>query len=814
MAWTRLLADVSLDDVASVGGKNASLGEMLAHLVPLGVRVPDGFAVTADAFRAFMRESRADAFVRDELAGLVATDVDDLCRRSDRIRAAIVRAPIPAEIEAAIVVAYQKLSRQYGEDATDVAVRSSATAEDLPNASFAGQQESYLNVRGAPFVLDAVRAAFASLFTPRAMRYRIDMGFDHEAIALSVGVQKMVRSDKASAGVIFTLDPETGHRGVVFVTSSWGLGESVVQGRVVPDQFVVHKSTLAAGFEPLVWKRLGSKESRLLYDDDGHKQVRTESVAVADRARFSLTDADVLTLARWAARIEEHYSKKRGADVPMDIEWAKDGVTGDLYVVQARPETVHSRRVHPKLHIYTMKGKAQPLVNGLAIGDGVVQGAVRVLRDPREAAALRAGDILVTEITDPDWEPIMKLAGGIVTDRGGRTSHAAIVARELGVPAIVGAVDATTKLASGAHVTLSCAEGEMGRVYAGAVPFDVEEVDADAIVRPRTKIMLNVGDPEHALRQSLLPSDGVGLARMEFVFASWVGVHPLALTRYASLPAALQRQVDIVTAGYADKTSYFVDRLAQGVGTIAAAFHPRPVILRFSDFKTNEYAKLVGGAGFEPSEENPMLGFRGASRYYHPSYKEGFLLECAAVKRVREVFGLTNLKVMIPFCRTPAEGDRVLGAMREGGLVRGEKGLEVYVMAEIPSNVLLAEDFARIFDGFSIGSNDLTQLTLGVDRDSTTVAPLFDERSPAVKWMCRHLIDVARASGRKVGICGQAPSDYPDFATFLVERGIDSISLSADALVRTTLRVVEAERALGREVGVPAATTRDQCIHA
>jgi len=793
MAWIRLLRDVTLEDVASVGGKNASLGEMLRELVPLGVRVPDGFAVTSDAFRALMRESRADAFVKEQLAGLGAGNVDELTRCSERIRAQITRAPLPREIEGEIVRAYETLSRQYGEEATDVAVRSSATAEDLPNASFAGQQESYLNVRGAPFVLEAVRNAFASLFTPRAIRYRADMGFDHEAIALSVGVQKMVRSDKASAGVIFTLDPETGHRGVIFVTSSWGLGESVVQGRVAPDQFVVHKATLKGGFAPLVWKKLGTKEVRLVYDDEGHRQVRSEPVPQTDRSRFSLSDGDVLTLARWAAQIEDHYSKRRGTDVPMDIEWAKDGVTGDLYVVQARPETVHSRRAHPKLHLYTLKGRAASIAQGLAIGDGVVHGRVRVLHDPRQADEFHAGEILVTEITDPDWEPVMKTAAGIVTDRGGRTSHAAIVARELGVPAIVGAVDATTKVVDGSLVTLSCAEGETGRLYAGAVPFEVQEIDPSTVTRPRTQILLNVGNPEHALRQSLLPSDGVGLARMEFVFAGWVGVHPLALTRYASLTPAVQCQVDAITAGYLDKTAYFVDRLAQGIGTIAAAFHPRPVILRFSDFKTNEYAKLVGGKDFEPSEENPMLGWRGASRYYHPDYKEGFMLECAAVKRVRETFGLTNLKLMIPFCRTPEEGERVLEAMREAGLARGENGLEVYVMAEIPSNILLADRFAKIFDGFSIGSNDLTQLTLGVDRDSTTVAPLFDERNEAVKWSCAHLVEAAHRAGRKVGICGQAPSDFPDFAAFLVECGIDSISLSADALVRTTLRVFDVE---------------------
>lgn len=666
--------------------------------------------------------------------------------------------------------------------------------EDLPNASFAGQQESFLNVRGAASVREAVSKAFASLFTPRAISYRADMGFDHMQVALSVGVQKMVRSDLASAGVIFTLDPDTGHRGVVLVTSSFGLGESVVQGRVVPDSFYVHKATLKGGFRPLVWKRVGTKEVRLVYDSTGHRQVRSEPVAAGDRERLSLSDDDVLALARWSVQIEEHYTQARGEPTPMDIEWAKDGVTGELFIVQARPETVHSRRAAPSQRIYELAGHAEPLVTGLAIGNAVASARARIIRDPKQIGDLLPGEILITEITDPDWEPIMKRAAGIVTERGGRTSHAAIVARELGIPAVVGAIDAMAKIPSGSIVTISCAQADVGVVYPGEVAFKVQEIDASKLARPRTKMMLNVGDPEQALKLALLPSDGVGLARMEFIFAGWVGVHPLALTRYASLPPETQSAVDRVTRGYEDKTAYFVDRLSQGIATIAAAFHPRPVILRFSDFKTNEYAKLVGGATFEPAEENPMLGWRGASRYYHPGYKEGFLLEVAAVRRVREVMGLDNLKLMIPFCRTPEEGERVLATMREGGLVRGERGLEVYVMAEIPSNILLAERFAQVFDGFSIGSNDLTQLTLGVDRDSTTVAPLFDERNAAVKQSCAHLIAAARAAGRKVGICGQAPSDYPDFAAFVVERGIDSISLTADALVRTTLRVLEVER--------------------
>jgi len=798
MQFVRRFAELRLKDVPVVGGKNASLGELLAELVPLGVRVPDGFATTADAYRELLRRSELEPTIRDILRDVRRDDVDDLVRRSARIRELVMRAPLPPELEKEIASAYRALSRAYGDDATDVAVRSSATAEDLPNASFAGQQESFLNVRGTAAVLEAVRKAFASLFTPRAISYRLDMGFDHMQVALSVGVQKMVRSDLASAGVIFTLDPDTGHRGVVLVTSSFGLGESVVQGRVVPDSFYVHKATLER-FRPLLWKKLGTKEVRLVYDASGHRQVREEAVPAAERERLSISDDDVLELARWSVRIEEHYGKLRGEPTPMDIEWAKDGVSGELFIVQARPETVQSRRAAPKQRLYELAGHAEPLVTGLAIGDAVASARARVIRNPKQIAEVLPGEILVTEITDPDWEPIMKKAAGIVTERGGRTSHAAIVARELGIPAIVGASGAMTKITDGSVVTLSCAQADVGVVYPGEVAFKVQEIDASQLARPRTKVMLNVGNAEQAFKLALLPSDGVGLARMEFIFAGWVGVHPLALTRYATLSLEEQREVDRVTRGHADKTAYFVDRLSQGIATIAAAFHPRPAILRFSDFKTNEYAKLVGGASFEPTEENPMLGWRGASRYYHPGYKDGFLLEVAAVRRVREEMGLENLKVMIPFCRTPEEGERVLATMREGGLVRGQKGLEVYVMAEIPSNIILAERFAQVFDGFSIGSNDLTQLTLGVDRDSTTVAPLFDERNEAVKWSCAHLLEVAHRAGRKVGICGQAPSDYPDFAAFLVERGIDSVSLAADAVVRTTLRILEVEGAMDRK---------------
>jgi pyruvate,water dikinase len=696
-------------------------------------------------------------------------------------------------MEAEILRCYRELSVLYDEDLTDVAVRSSATAEDLPTASFAGQQESFLNVHGDAQLLESVKKCFASLFTPRAISYREDMGFDHFKVALSVGVQKMVRSDLASSGVIFTLDTESGFPDVVFVTSTWGLGENIVQGRVVPDGFYVHKPTLGQGYAPLIRKRIGTKEFKLLYDTTGHRLVENVPTSEEERERFSASDEEVLRLARWAGAIEDHYSEKRGTKTFMDIEWAKDGLTGELFILQARPETVHGGGRTPTLRIHRLKERGRVLVEGFAVGNAVATGPARVLKDPSEIQSFRSGEVLVTEITDPDWEPIMKIASAIVTERGGRTSHAAIVARELGKAAVVGTENATEAIQTGEPVTVSCCEGEVGRVYEGALDHEFTEVDPSMVGRPKTKIMMNVADPERVFELAQIPNDGVGLARMEFVFAGWVGVHPLALTRYDSLPPKVKLEVLHLTRGYEDKTEFFVDTLSQGIGTLAAAFWPRPVILRFSDFKTNEYAHLLGGEHFEPHEENPMLGWRGSSRYYHPAYKEGFMLELKAVKRVREDFGLKNLKVMLPFCRTVEEGRRVLEVMGEGGLVQGEDGLEVYVMAEIPSNVVLAEEFAEIFDGFSIGSNDLTQLVLGVDRDSERVAPLFDERDEAVKRMCATLIKEAHRAGRKVGICGQAPSDYPEFAAFLVEKGIDSISLSPDAVVSTTLKILEVE---------------------
>ena len=796
MQWIRWFHELTIADVPQVGGKNASLGEMVRELIPKGIQIPNGFAITAQAYRAFLQYNELENEIGQLLQGLDTHNVDELLQRTAEIRRLILTGDFPDDLRTEILTCYQELSQQYGARTTDVAVRSSATAEDLPTASFAGQQETYLNVRGEAMVLESVKKCFASLFTPRATSYRADMGFGQLEVGLSVGVQKMVRADLASSGVIFTLDTETGFRDVVFVTAAYGLGENVVQGRVAPDEFYVFKPTLKRGYRPLIWKRLGTKELRMVYDEAGSKLVKNVSVSAEDRRRFSVSDADVLKLAEWAMLIEDHYSAKRGVDCPMDIEWAKDGHTGDLFIVQARPETVHSQHRMTAIETYTLHEEGKLLVEGLAVGAKIAVGQARVIPTVAHIRDFQAGEVLVTDITDPDWEPIMKKASAIITNRGGRTSHAAIVARELGIPAIVGTMEATHLLATGQPVTVCCAEGETGRVYAGKLAFTVDKMDVLETARPKTKIMMNVGNPEIAFKEAAIPNDGVGLARMEFIFANWVQVHPLALTRYATLAPAVQQQVDAITAGYTDKVEFFVDKLAQGIGTIAAAFYPKPVILRLSDFKTNEYAHLVGGQCFEPTEANPMLGWRGASRYYHPDYKEGFILEVRAIKRVREVFGLTNLVVMVPFCRTPAEGQQVLDVMAEEGLPRGKDGLEVYVMAEIPSNIVLADRFAALFDGFSIGSNDLTQLTLGVDRDSAQIAALFNERDEAVCRSCAELIRVAHRYGRKVGICGQAPSDYPEFATFLVEEGIDSLSLNPDAVLRTTVQIGKIEQAL------------------
>ncbi len=792
----RWFNDVGIDDVGLVGGKNASLGEMYRELADRGVRVPNGFATTAAAYRRFLAANDLEDKIRTILDGWNKADVDDLVARTKTIRSLILAGRLPDDLVADVTAAYVALSLEAGVAEVDVAVRSSATAEDLPEASFAGQQETFLMVHGVADVLSSLLRCYASLFTARAVNYREDMGIDQLDVALSAGIQRMVRSDLATSGVMFTLDPDTGFDGVVYVTGIWGLGENIVQGRVIPDGFHVHKERLAEGFRPLVGRQLGAKELSMTYDAHTNRVVN-EPTTQTDRDRFCMSDDEVFDLARWAVAIEDYYTAKRGVPTPMDLEWAKDGRTGELFIVQARPETVYSQRSNQAMSTtYRLTGSGPVLLTGLAVGERIAGGRTRHIQDPRDMNQLRAGEILVTEITDPDWEPILKRAAGLITERGGRTSHAAIVARELGIPAIVGAGEAARQLEDGAEVTVSCASGDTGQVFDGIVAFEIDEFDMSVLPETSTQIMVNVGDPSAAYRHARLPTAGIGLARMEFIFASHVRVHPLALTRYDSLDSATKRAVDEVTGHPSDPAEYLVDQVALGVGTLAAAFWPRPVILRFSDFKTNEYAGMVGGASFEPAEPNPMLGWRGASRYYHPDYQEGFELEVKAVRRVREEFGLTNVKVMVPFCRTPDEGRKVIDVMREAGLVQGRDGLEVYVMAELPSNVLEADAFADIFDGFSIGSNDLTQLVLGVDRDSESVSSLFDEQNPAVKKACSMVIESAKAAGRKIGICGQGPSDYPDFAAFLVGERIDSISVTPDAVARTIQRVAEAEAKL------------------
>ena len=793
--FIRWFDEIGIDDVPLVGGKNASLGEMARELAPRGVNLANGFAITAEAYRHFLQTTDLDVRIRDLLSGLDSQDVRNLQQRGRQIRQAIMAAELPADLQTAIVEAYDRLGAGSAEP-LDVAVRSSATAEDLPDASFAGQQETYLNVQGHAALLDTCRRCFASLFTDRAISYREDKGFDHAKVALSIGVQQMIRSDLASSGVMFSIDTETGFQNAVLINAAYGLGENVVQGAVNPDEYYVFKPTLQQGFRPILQKKLGNKEFKLVYDVGGGKMTKNVPVPPAERARFAISDDEILTLARWACLIEEHYSHKRGRYTPMDLEWAKDGRTGELYILQARPETVQSQRRTQQLEVYRLTEKRPVIVRGRAVGQKIAAGPVRLVKSPHELHEVQPGDVLVTDKTDPDWEPTMKKAAAIVTNRGGRTCHAAIVSRELGLPAIVGTETATGLLHTGHQVTVSCAEGETGCVYDGLAKFEVQRVDLANLTRPRTKIMLNLGNPEEALRLSQLPSDGVGLARLEFIVSNYIKVHPLALLHPDQITAEERAQIERLTAGYADKPQFFVDKLAEGVAMIAAAFYPRDVIVRLSDFKTNEYANLIGGKPFEPVEENPMLGFRGASRYYHPRYRDGFALECRAMKKVRDEMGLTNLKIMVPFCRTVEEGRRVQAEMVQHGLVRGERGLELYVMCEIPSNVILADEFAEIFDGFSIGSNDLTQLTLGVDRDSEIVAPIFDERNAAVKSLIASVIRQARAKGRKVGICGQAPSDYPEFARFLVEQRIDSISLIPDVLLRTTLDVLKLEESL------------------
>ncbi len=797
-ALIRWFDEIGIEDIPLVGGKNASLGEMYRELAAKGVKVPNGFAITAEAYRAFFKEAGLDAKIQELLKDLNTRDLANLRQRGLKVRQAVLAAGLPRDLERAVTAAYDRLSDGSPEP-PDVAVRSSATAEDLPDASFAGQQETYLNVQGHSALLDACRRCFASLFTDRALSYRVDKGFDHFKIALSIGVQRMVRSDLAASGVMFSIDTETGFRDAVLINASYGLGENVVQGSVTPDEYYVFKPTLAQGFRPILQKILGSKEFKLVYDPGGSKMVKNVPVPRDDRTRFAITDEEILTLARWACLIEEHYSTRKGRPSPMDMEWAKDGRTGELFILQARPETVQSRKDRDLIETYHLTKRGTVLVTGRSVGEKIGQGPVRVVKHVQQLHQFNPGEILVTDKTDPDWEPIMKKAAAIVTNRGGRTCHAAIVSRELGLPAVVGTETGTEVLTDGRPVTVSCAEGDTGFVYEGVLPFAVDRVSLKGLARPKTKVMLNVGNPEEAFALSFLPNDGVGLAREEFIITTYIKVHPLALLDYDRLDdPALKAEIDRLTAGYADKPRFFVDKLAQGVALIAAAFYPKDVIVRLSDFKSNEYADLIGGRRYEPTEENPMLGFRGASRYYDPRYKAGFALECRAMKQVRDEMGLRNVKLMIPFCRTVEEGRRVLAELDQQGLRRGEQGLEIYVMCEIPSNVILAEQFAEVFDGFSIGSNDLTQLTLGVDRDSAIVAHIFDERNQAVKTLIASVIRAAKAKGRKIGICGQAPSDYPEFAKFLVEQGIDSLSLNPDVALKTTLAILEIEKALGR----------------
>ncbi|MGH9943193.1 MAG: phosphoenolpyruvate synthase, partial [Pyrinomonadaceae bacterium] len=774
------LSQVGADDVPLVGGKCASLGELYNALVPAGVRAVDGFATTCEAYRLLLETDGLGLRLRELLEGLDVHDIHALKDAGHKARMLMLGTPLPAAVTAAIRDGYRRLCQRAGRPDCEVAVRSSATAEDLPDASFAGQQDTMLNVRGEERVLDACLRCFASLWTDRAISYRAARGYDHFDVALSIGVQPMVRSDLACSGVMFTLDTESGFRDVVVINGAWGLGEAIVQGAATPDEWVVFKPTLRTGARPIVSRRLGGKEVKMVYGLDG-RGTRTQEVVESQRRRYVLGDYEALELARWACLIEEHYSARAGRSQPMDIEWAKDGVTGLLYILQARPETVHAMNQVNYVETYKLTGeRGAPLVKGIAVGERIAQGRVRVLADPDHLADFNAGDVLVTSMTDPAWEPIMKRAAAIVTDRGGRTCHSAIISRELGLPCIVGTGNATQHLETGRDVTVSCAEGTEGHIYEGHISFNVERREVTDAERPRTQVLMNVGDPDHAFALASLPNDGVGLARLEFIINNHIGIHPMALVRYPNL----KREEDVREIGRRiaeeDPRDYFIHRLAEGVARIAAAFYPKPVIVRMSDFKSNEYARLIGGLEFEPEEENPMLGFRGASRYYDDRYREGFQLECAALQRVRDDMGLTNVKAMVPFCRTVEEGRRVVELMGDFGLKQGERGLEIYAMCELPANVIFADEFLRVFDGYSIGSNDLTQLALGLDRDSEMVAHLFDERNGAVERMIAMAIEAAQRAGKKIGICGQAPSDYPEFAQFLVERGINSISLNPD----------------------------------
>jgi pyruvate,water dikinase len=797
--YVRPFADLQLGDVALVGGKNASLGELYRALRPQGVLVPNGFAITAEAYRRLLTAAGAWERLHAILDPLDPSNVADLSSRARQAREVVYAAAFPDALRDEVLVAYHRLHDEYGPETT-VAVRSSATAEDLPTASFAGQHETYLNVKGDAALLDACHRCFASLFTDRAIHYRHDRGFDHFSLGLSIGVMKMVRADLASAGVMFSLDTESGFRDVVFITGAYGLGENVVQGAVGPDEFYVHKPTFLAGHRAVLRRRLGEKKIKMVYATGGSRDAtRNVPTPQDDRARLCLTDADVLVLADYAIKVERHYSGLAGHPVPMDMEWAKDGVDGRLYLLQARPETVVSQRDSGVLEAFSLTGTGPVLATGRAVGEKAASGAARIVRNVAELREFQAHEVLVADSTTPDWEPVMKRAAAIVTSRGGRTCHAAIVARELGIPAVVGAAGATERIRAGQDVTVSCAEGETGRIYEGRIPIAVSRINVAEIPRPATAIMVNLGNPDLAFRASAIPNDGVGLARLEFIISEEIKAHPMALLHPERVEDPSERAaLAALTRHDASPADYFVRTLSEGVGTIAAAFYPKPVIVRLSDFKTNEYASLLGGKAFEPVESNPMIGFRGASRYAHPAYEEGFALECRAMRRVRDEMGLRNVILMIPFCRRVEEGQKVVEVMARHGLTRGDQGLEIYCMCEIPNNVIQIDAFSRVFDGFSIGSNDLTQLVLGVDRDSEMVAFDFDERDPGVKEMLRQAVEGARRNGRHSGICGQAPSDYPEVAEYLVRLGIDAISLNPDTVVRTTLTILELEKTLGR----------------
>ncbi|MEW6428049.1 MAG: phosphoenolpyruvate synthase [Thermodesulfobacteriota bacterium] len=801
--------DIGIEDVPLVGGKNASLGEMYRKLTSKGVAVPHGFAITAQAYRHLLKTAGIAAAIEDALAGLDTHDLRNLQERGRKARDIIRHAQFPDDLRTAILESYAKMEKEYGKD-VDVAVRSSATAEDLPDASFAGQQETYLNIRGAEALIDACRRCFASLFTDRAISYRHDKGFGQFDVYLSIVVQKMVRSDSACSGVMFSIDTESGFKDAVFLTGAWGLGENVVQGAVNPDEYYIFKPTLKQGKRPIVGKRVGSKEIKMIYNTDpGAKEpVKNIPTTPEERGSYVINDEEILQLASWACIIEDHYDKA------MDIEWAKDGDgkkvgTGKLFIVQARPETVHSQASKKVMETYVLKEKGTVLASGQAVGAKIGQGKANVIMNVADIHDFKAGQVLVTDMTDPDWEPIMKIASAIVTNRGGRTCHAAIISRELGIPCVIGTENGASKVKNGQEVTVSCAEGETGNIYDGLLKFEIERIDLENVPATRTKIMMNVGIPEKAFSEGQIPNEGVGLAREEFIINSHIGIHPLALYNFEELKkkaagdakiGAVVKEIEAKTSAYpGDKKKFFIDKLAEGVGRIGAGFYPKDVIVRLSDFKSNEYANLIGGHLYEPEESNPMIGWRGASRYYDPKYKAAFELECMALLKARNEMGLTNIKLMVPFCRTPEEGRKVIEVMREFGLVQGENGLEVYVMCEIPSNVISADAFSDVFDGFSIGSNDLTQLTLGLDRDSDLVAHIYDERNAAVKTMVKMVIDTAKRRGRKIGICGQAPSDFPDFATFLVECGIDSMSLISDTVIKTRLAVAAKEKELGIE---------------